>query len=155
MVVNLSNIKLINSSLLACILASRYYSIFFLKNYKQFRGLPLLREKEKCDGTHDPTLEDTCGRPLGLRFYKATGDLYIVDAYFGLLMVGGHGGLATQLATSAEGVPFRFTNAVDIDQTSGFVYFTDSSTGFQRRFSLYLSCILSLSYFYMCGKIAS
>ncbi|RWR77046.1 protein STRICTOSIDINE SYNTHASE-LIKE 10-like protein [Cinnamomum micranthum f. kanehirae] len=91
------------------------------------------RKKGECDGTHDPKLEDTCGRPLGLRFYNATGDLYIVDAYFGLLMVGGHGGLATQLATSAEGVPFRFTNAVDIDQTSGFVYFTDSSTRFQRR----------------------
>ncbi|RWR77044.1 protein STRICTOSIDINE SYNTHASE-LIKE 10-like protein [Cinnamomum micranthum f. kanehirae] len=76
------------------------------------------RNKEECSGTNDSELEDTCGRPLGLRFNKATGDLYIVDAYFGLLVVGHHGGLATQLATSAEGAPFHFTNGVDIDQTA-------------------------------------
>ncbi|OIW05905.1 hypothetical protein TanjilG_23691 [Lupinus angustifolius] len=29
--------------------------------------------------------EHICGRPLGLRFDKKTGDLYIADAYFGLL----------------------------------------------------------------------
>jgi hypothetical protein len=28
--------------------------------------------------------EHVCGRPLGLRFDKRTGDLYIADAYFGL-----------------------------------------------------------------------
>ncbi|RWR77043.1 protein STRICTOSIDINE SYNTHASE-LIKE 10-like protein [Cinnamomum micranthum f. kanehirae] len=91
------------------------------------------RNKEECNGTNDSELEDTCGRPLGLRFNKATGDLYIVDAYFGLLVVGRHGGLAAQLATSAEGAPFHFTNGVDIDQTSRLIYFTDSSTAFQRR----------------------
>ncbi|CAL5333810.1 unnamed protein product [Camellia sinensis] len=35
-----------------------------------------------------------CGRPLGLRFDKKTGDLYIADAYFGLQVVGPNGGLA-------------------------------------------------------------
>lgn len=77
--------------------------------------------------------EHICGRPLGLRFDKKTGDLYIADAYFGLLKVGPEGGLATSLATEAEGVPLRFTNDLDIDD-EGNIYFTDSSTKYQRRY---------------------
>ncbi|XP_057455871.1 protein STRICTOSIDINE SYNTHASE-LIKE 3-like [Lotus japonicus] len=76
--------------------------------------------------------EHICGRPLGLRFDKKTGDLYIADAYFGLLKVGPEGGLATSLVTEVEGVPLRFTNDVDVD-TEGNVYFTESSAIYQRR----------------------
>ncbi|KAL8140905.1 hypothetical protein V2J09_006926 [Rumex salicifolius] len=76
--------------------------------------------------------EHICGRPLGLRFHKTTGELYIADAYFGLMKVGPEGGLATSLTTEAEGVPFGFTNDLDIDD-QGNVYFTDSSTKYQRR----------------------
>ncbi|XP_074289669.1 protein STRICTOSIDINE SYNTHASE-LIKE 3-like [Silene latifolia] len=76
--------------------------------------------------------EHICGRPLGLRFNKKTGELYIADAYFGLMKVGPDGGLATSLATEAGGVPLRFTNDLDIDD-QGNVYFTDSSTAYQRR----------------------
>ncbi|XP_022862903.1 protein STRICTOSIDINE SYNTHASE-LIKE 3-like [Olea europaea var. sylvestris] len=76
--------------------------------------------------------EHICGRPLGLRFDKRTGDLYIADAYLGLMKVGPEGGLATSLATEAEGIPLGFTNDLDIDD-EGNVYFTDSSTKFQRR----------------------
>ncbi|CAL1390493.1 unnamed protein product [Linum trigynum] len=76
--------------------------------------------------------EHICGRPLGIRFDKKTGDLYIADAYFGLMKVGPEGGVATSIATEAEGVPFGFTNDLDIDQ-DGNIYFTDSSTKYQRR----------------------
>ncbi|XP_020202842.1 protein STRICTOSIDINE SYNTHASE-LIKE 3 [Cajanus cajan] len=76
--------------------------------------------------------EHICGRPLGLRFDKKTGDLYIADAYFGLLKVGPEGGLATSLVTEVEGVPLRFTNDVDVD-AEGIVYFTESSSHYQRR----------------------
>uniref|UniRef100_A0A2N9HD71 Uncharacterized protein n=1 Tax=Fagus sylvatica TaxID=28930 RepID=A0A2N9HD71_FAGSY len=76
--------------------------------------------------------EHICGRPLGLRFDKKTGNLYIADAYFGILKVGPEGGLATSLTTEAEGVPLRFTNDLDIDD-EGNIYFTDSSTKYQRR----------------------
>lgn len=76
--------------------------------------------------------EHICGRPLGLRFDKRTGDLYIADAYFGLMKVGPQGGLATLLTNEAEGVPLRFTNDLDVDD-EGNIYFTDSSTKFQRR----------------------
>lgn len=76
--------------------------------------------------------EHICGRPLGLRFDKKTGNLYIADPYFGLMKVGPEGGLATSLSTEAEGVPFKFTNDLDLDD-EGNVYFTDSSTKYQRR----------------------
>ncbi|KAM6576597.1 hypothetical protein CsatB_028434 [Cannabis sativa] len=91
---------------------------------------------EICDPKPSPLSyianEHICGRPLGLRFDKKTGDLYIADAYHGLLKVGPEGGLATPLTTEAEGVPLGFTNDLDIDE-EGNVYFTDSSTKYQRR----------------------
>ncbi|XP_059448297.1 protein STRICTOSIDINE SYNTHASE-LIKE 10-like [Corylus avellana] len=101
--------------------------------WKEFAIISAKRNRKVCDGSTNPDLEPTCGRPLGLKFNPATCDLYIADAYFGLLMVGLSGGVAKQLATSAEGVPFRFTNALDIDNKTGDVYFTDSSILFQRR----------------------
>lgn len=76
--------------------------------------------------------EHICGRPLGLRFNKRTGYLYIADAYFGLLTVGPEGGLATPLTTEAGGVALRFANDLDIDDDDN-VYFTDSSLKYQRR----------------------
>ncbi|KAB1206534.1 Strictosidine synthase [Morella rubra] len=93
------------------------------------------KNRHLCDGSTNPnsTHEQVCGRPLGLKFNPATCDLYIADAYFGLLMVGSQGGEAKQLATSAGGVPFRFTNGLDVDNKFGVVYFTDSSILFQRR----------------------
>jgi len=66
--------------------------------------------------------EDICGRPLGLRFDKKNGDLYIADAYLGIMKVGPEGGLATSVTNEADGVPLRFTNDLDIDD-EGNVHF--------------------------------
>ncbi|GMJ09598.1 hypothetical protein like AT3G57030 [Hibiscus trionum] len=101
--------------------------------WKQFAVTSPNRDKKVCDGTTNSELEPTCGRPLGLKFNRKTCDLYIADAYFGLSVVGPNGGKAQQLATSAEGIPFKLTNALDIDTNTGMVYFTDSSNTFQRR----------------------
>ncbi|KAL6498523.1 hypothetical protein OROHE_026620 [Orobanche hederae] len=91
-------------------------------------------KRDGCTGPRDHTqLEHICGRPLGLRFNEKTGELYIADAYMGLLVVGPNGGQASPVATELDGVAFGFTNALDIDQSSGVVYFTDSSTRFTRR----------------------
>ncbi|KAL6616468.1 hypothetical protein ACP70R_038738 [Stipagrostis hirtigluma subsp. patula] len=79
--------------------------------------------------------ESMCGRPLGLQFHAKTGDLYIADAYLGLMRVGPDGGEAEVLATAADGVPFHFVNGLDVDQATGDVYFTDSSTTYPRRFN--------------------
>ncbi|KAG2662078.1 hypothetical protein PVAP13_1KG526600 [Panicum virgatum] len=76
--------------------------------------------------------ESICGRPLGLRFHYKSGNLYIADAYKGLMRVGPGGGKATVLANEIDGVPLRFTNGVDVDQVTGEVFFTDSSMNYQR-----------------------
>ncbi|KAL2895883.1 Protein STRICTOSIDINE SYNTHASE-LIKE 10 [Bienertia sinuspersici] len=86
-------------------------------------------------------VEHKCGRPLGLRFNEKTGELYIADAYLGLMTVGPKGGLASRVVTEVEGVPLGFTNGLDIDQQTGVVYFTSSSTLYPRR--QYMSVILS------------
>lgn len=74
-----------------------------------------------------------CGRPLGLRFDKKTGDLYIADAYLGLQVVGPNGGVAKPVVSEVQGHPLRFTNDVDIDEEEDVIYFTDTSKIFQRR----------------------
>ncbi|CAN6194527.1 unnamed protein product [Urochloa humidicola] len=76
--------------------------------------------------------ESLCGRPLGLRFHRESGDLYVADAYMGLMRVGPGGGEATVLATEAGGATLGFANGVDVDQVTGDVYFTDSSKTYRR-----------------------
>ncbi|PWZ14669.1 Protein STRICTOSIDINE SYNTHASE-LIKE 10 [Zea mays] len=85
--------------------------------------------------------ESACGRPLGLQFHRASGDLYYGDAYLGLMRVGRRGGLAEAVATEAGGAPLNFVNAVEVDQETGLVYFTDSSATYQR--SDYIMIILT------------
>lgn len=99
--------------------------------------------REGCEGTHydDHKTEDICGRPLGMGFYERTRELYVADAYFGLLKVGPEGGQSTKVVTEVNGVALRFANSLDINQIDGTVYFTDSSTKYQRR--NYISIILS------------
>ncbi|KAL1154368.1 hypothetical protein V6Z11_A09G236100 [Gossypium hirsutum] len=101
--------------------------------WKEFAVPSSFRIRKLCDGSIDPNLEPICGRPLGLKFHIETCHLYIADAHYGLLVVGPYGGVAEKLATSAGGIPFKFTNGLDIDTKTGMVYFTDSSTVIQRR----------------------
>ncbi|KAM0904262.1 hypothetical protein ACQ4PT_018142 [Festuca glaucescens] len=79
--------------------------------------------------------ESLCGRPLGLAFHRNSGDLYIADAYKGLMRVGPDGGESEVLATGVDGVPFNFVNGIEVDQATGDVYFTDSSLTYPRRFN--------------------
>jgi sugar lactone lactonase YvrE len=109
-------------------------------NWSEFSIPSSNRNRSLCDGTSDTNMEGTCGRPLGLKFNLATCDLIIADAYFGLLKVGSSGGVAKSLATCVEGVPFKLTNAFDIDEQTGVIYFTDSSKIYQRR-EYYMSFI--------------
>ncbi|XP_049375460.1 protein STRICTOSIDINE SYNTHASE-LIKE 11-like [Solanum verrucosum] len=106
--------------------------------FTDFATTSPLRTKEVCDGKNDPNLLIKCGRPLGLGFYYRSGDLYIADINYGLLVVGRNGGPARQLATGIDGNPFAFTNAVDIDQLYGVVYFTDSGPIFRATSNITL-----------------
>lgn len=85
-----------------------------------------------CDGKSGDDLKTgpLCGRPIGLEFNHKTGELYIVDAYRGLMVVGSGGGVAAQLAGGRDGVPFDAPDAIAIDPVTGEVYFTDIGTIF-------------------------
>ncbi|CAL5431133.1 unnamed protein product [Camellia sinensis] len=117
--------------------------IKWLQNERQWIGFAVTSlHRDGCEGSHDhEQMEHICGRPLGLRFDQRSGHLYIADAYMGLAVVGPAGGLATKVSTEAQGIPFGFTNGLDIDQRSGVVYFTDSSWCYRRR--NYISVIVS------------
>lgn len=74
------------------------------------------------------TLADTGGRPLGLRFGPAGKTLFVADADKGLLAIDEAGGIKP-LATKAGGVPFGFTDDLDI-APDGTIYFSDASSRF-------------------------
>jgi sugar lactone lactonase YvrE len=72
---------------------------------------------------------DTQGRPLGMDF-DAAGNLIVADAYKGLLSITPQGQIKV-LTTEAEGVPFRFTDDLDI-ASDGTIYFSDASQRFEQ-----------------------
>jgi sugar lactone lactonase YvrE len=67
-----------------------------------------------------------------MKFHPVSGSLYVVDAYFGLAVVGSEGGQADVLTNDSEGVTHKFTNDLDIHR-DGTVYFTVSSLRRPRR----------------------
>lgn len=71
---------------------------------------------------------DTGGRPLGIEF-GPDGNLYIADAYRGLLKLDASGTVTVLTDKNDEGSPILYAD--DLDVTSqGVVYFTDASTKF-------------------------
>ncbi|UTW08505.1 SMP-30/gluconolactonase/LRE family protein [Pseudomonas benzenivorans] len=80
------------------------------------------------DGRVEP-FAYTGGRPLGMDF-DAAGNLIVADAYKGLLSIDPQGQIRV-LATEAAGVPFRFTDDLDI-AADGTIYFSDASSRFAQ-----------------------
>lgn len=76
------------------------------------------------DGTVE-TWVDLGGRPLGLHFDQA-GNLIVCDANQGLLSISPEA-VVTVLTNSADNIPFRFADDVDI-ASDGKIYFTDASS---------------------------
>jgi sugar lactone lactonase YvrE len=72
---------------------------------------------------------DTQGRPLGMDFDRQ-GNLIVADAYKGLLSINPQGQIRV-LSTTAGGVPFAFTDDLDI-ASDGRIYFSDASDKFQQ-----------------------
>lgn len=70
------------------------------------------------------TFTNTGGRPLGLHF-DAAENLVVADSYAGLLRVDPEGNIEV-LSTEHGGVPYRFTDDVDI-AADGTIYFSDAS----------------------------
>lgn len=102
-----------------------------LRRWSTFGVTSSVRTEECNRHPPSPHNEHVCGRPLGLRFDRH-GNLYIADAYFGLLVMGPKGGVAKSVSTQAEGIPFKFVNDLDLDE-NGTIYFTDSSARRPRR----------------------
>jgi sugar lactone lactonase YvrE len=80
-------------------------------------------------GEQVETFVDTGGRPLGMDF-DAAGNLIVADAYKGLLRIDPQGQIEV-LTTEAEGVPFKFTDDLDIAR-NGTIYFSDASSRFEQ-----------------------
>jgi len=76
-------------------------------------------------------MEPVCGRPLGLAL-DWNGNLIVADAYFGLLSFDKEGHKQI-LLKQVEGSRLVFPNAIAIDHQKKKIYFTDSSSRFQRR----------------------
>jgi len=77
---------------------------------------------------------ETKGRPLGIQFDKKE-NLIVCDSYEGLLSIDPKGNIKA-LSTSAEGIPFKFTDALDIS-SDGTIYFTDASLKYGQNEYLY------------------
>jgi sugar lactone lactonase YvrE len=75
------------------------------------------------------TFADTQGRPLGMDF-DAAGLLIVADAYRGLLSIDPQGQIQV-LTSEAEGLPFKFTDDLDI-ASDGTIYFSDASSRFAQ-----------------------
>lgn len=76
-------------------------------------------------GAKAEVFAETGGRPLGLDF-DSEGNLVIADAVKGLLRARPDGSVET-LSTQADGVPFAFTDDVDVSR-GGVIYFSDASS---------------------------
>ncbi|HBX54912.1 SMP-30/gluconolactonase/LRE family protein [Pseudomonas sp. UBA2684] len=82
----------------------------------------------KADGSVE-TFADTQGRPLGMDF-DASGKLIVADAYKGLLSIDTQGQIKV-LTREADGLPFKFTDDLDIAR-DGTIYFSDASSRFEQ-----------------------
>jgi hypothetical protein len=100
---------------------------------------------DSCRGSQDPGREHECGRPLGLKFNPDTGELYVADAYHGLRVVSPDDDKVSRPVApqwwQGTGRTFSFANGVEVDPDTGAVYFTETSTRFQRR--EFLSIVIS------------
>ncbi|XP_042338986.1 adipocyte plasma membrane-associated protein, partial [Plectropomus leopardus] len=79
--------------------------------------------------------ESSCGRPLGIRV-GPNGTLFVADAYLGVFEVNPTTGEATRLVAGGQVVAGRklsFINDVAVTQDGKKLYFTDSSSRWQRR----------------------
>ncbi|XP_048392337.1 adipocyte plasma membrane-associated protein isoform X1 [Stegostoma tigrinum] len=84
--------------------------------------------------------EPTCGRPLGIRVGR-NGTLFVADAYYGLFEVNPVTGEVEMLVSAQkiiQGRRMAFVNDLSITQDGRKIYFTDSSSKWQRRDNQYL-----------------
>ncbi|OXB68370.1 hypothetical protein ASZ78_015310 [Callipepla squamata] len=87
-----------------------------------------------------PEDEPTCGRPLGIRV-GPNNTLFVADAYYGIYEVNpgtGETKMLVSTKTPIEGQKLSFVNDLTVTQDGRKIYFTDSSSKWQRRDYLFL-----------------
>nr|XP_033793775.1 adipocyte plasma membrane-associated protein isoform X1 [Geotrypetes seraphini] len=80
-------------------------------------------------------LEPTCGRPLGIRV-GPNGTLFVIDSYLGLFEVNpvtGDAQILVYPGIPIQGRKLSFVNDLTITQDGKKIYFTDSSSKWQRK----------------------
>ncbi|NXO45568.1 APMAP protein, partial [Locustella ochotensis] len=90
-----------------------------------------------CGGRED---EPMCGRPLGMRV-GPNNTLFVADAYYGLYEVDpdtGETKLLVSTKTLIEGRKLSFVNDLTVTRDGRKIYFTDSSSKWQRQDYLFL-----------------
>ncbi|CAH8359455.1 unnamed protein product [Eruca vesicaria subsp. sativa] len=100
------------------------------KGFEDFALITKNSNMSWCNGIVGTALAGKCGRPAGIAFHPKTGDLYVADAPLGLHVIPPTGGLATKIADSVDGKPFKFLDGLDVDPITGVVYFTSFSSKF-------------------------
>lgn len=80
------------------------------------------------NGKKPDLIVNTYGRPLGLKVTN-DGNLIVADALRGLLKINSESGALEVLTSSADNLPFKFTDDLVIAK-DGFIYFTDASSKF-------------------------
>ncbi|NXM68146.1 APMAP protein, partial [Serilophus lunatus] len=84
--------------------------------------------------------EPTCGRPLGIRV-GPNNTLFVADAYYGLYEVDPDTGemkVLVSTKTLIEGQKLSFVNDLTVTRDGRKIYFTDSSSKWQRQDFLFL-----------------
>ncbi|KAK7388810.1 hypothetical protein VNO78_23637 [Psophocarpus tetragonolobus] len=110
------------------------------EGFKEYAFTSPNRNKTICDGLADfSEVQARCGRPLGLRFNHVTDELYVADAYSGLIKIGPNGGAPTQLFNGIQpqqgndNTTIQFLDGLDIDINTGIVYFTQASANYRFK----------------------
>jgi sugar lactone lactonase YvrE len=93
------------------------------KNSRDLEFEHFARTGENLDACGKVEFFERCGRPLGLKFDKR-GDLIVADAYLGLLKIDFQSRNVEVLAKEGMGM----VDALDIDEETGKIYFTDATT---------------------------
>ncbi|CAH8334539.1 unnamed protein product [Eruca vesicaria subsp. sativa] len=100
------------------------------KGFVDFAQITKSSTSSWCKGVFGTAMAKKCGRPAGIAFNPKTSELYVADAPLGLHVIPPAGGLATKIADSVDGKPFKFLDGLDVDPTTGVVYFTSFSSKF-------------------------
>lgn len=107
----------------------------------------MCRSRKSCDAVDLTKAPTACGRPLGLSFDQKSGDMYYVDAIYGLQRVkSGGGGVAQPVCSSVGGSPLSFPSSVSTGGSNGELYFTDYSRKYNLKYVLIIMSYFKLTY---------